>query len=537
MSLLASLPLKEDDFNTTPPAVQALVLAQREEILLLREQVSALQKEISALREQVSKNSKNSSLPPSSDPPSVEKPKRPSSGRKPGGQPGHQGGYRTLKPPDEVKEVISVKPSTCKKCSHELSGDDSTPLRHQVTDIPPLVAETIEYQLHTLLCSQCGTQTRAELPKDVPCSAFGPRICAMVAALSGQYHLSKRQIEEMLCDFFGVDIGLDTVHALEQGISEALKAPVAEVADAIQQQPVANVDETSWKEGDKKSWLWVVVTPIATLFLLRLSRGAQVAVELISETFSGIVGSDRWSGYSWINHPGILVYIPHPIQPGESFPVIVGGQVTLPGTYLATRETRLMTMIFLARGFAKEARLDDVKIIRVSDKGVTTPLSFDITQFVRSGVIESNPLLSKGDTIFVPISTSAKHIPPIQTPFVKSMNVNIIGEVRNGGIYQVSDKVTILDMMILAGGFTREANLERVVVIRGTGDEQKWIEFDFTVVRTEGRFDLMPELADGDTVFIPQRDLEPSLWRQVVSLARDATTIALLVTILIRGQR
>ena len=55
----------------------------------------------------------------------------------------------------------------------------------------------------------------------------------------------------------------------------------------------ANVDETSWQEGDKKSWLWVAVTPIATMFLLRLSRSTEVAKELICETFSGIVGSDR----------------------------------------------------------------------------------------------------------------------------------------------------------------------------------------------------------------------------------------------------
>ena len=87
MSLPTSLPLTEEDFNKTPPAVQALVLAQWEEILVLREQISALREQIAVLTEQVSKNSKNSSRPLSSDPPSVEKPKRPRSGRNRGGQP------------------------------------------------------------------------------------------------------------------------------------------------------------------------------------------------------------------------------------------------------------------------------------------------------------------------------------------------------------------------------------------------------------------------------------------------------------------
>jgi transposase len=122
----------------------------------------------------------------------------------------------------------------------------------------------------------------------------------MVAALSGQYHLSKRQIAELLSDFFGISIGLGSVQTLEQATSEALLPPVAEVHAAVKEQAVANVDETSWREGARKGWLWVMVTPLATLFLLRLSRWAQVAKELLGEAFKGVVGSDRWSGYNWI---------------------------------------------------------------------------------------------------------------------------------------------------------------------------------------------------------------------------------------------
>lgn len=85
-----------------------------------------------------------------------------------------------------------------------------------MTDIPHLVAETIEYQLHLLECPECRTKTSARLPQDVPSSAFGPHLIAMVAALSGQYYLSKRQIEGILSDFFGAHIRLGTVHALEK---------------------------------------------------------------------------------------------------------------------------------------------------------------------------------------------------------------------------------------------------------------------------------------------------------------------------------
>ena len=317
MSRPDSLPITSEDWNNTPPAVQVLVLA-------LWEEVSALRAEIVALREQVGRNSHNSSHPPSSDPPSVPLRIRPPSGRKRGGQPGHAGISRPLKPVEAVKTVIPIKPETCQRCGHALSGTDETPVRHQVTEIPPVVAETIEYKLHTLQCPACGIMTRAELPSDVPKGAFGPRAQAMVAALSGQYHLSKRQIEELLNDFFGLDLSLGTVHALEQGMSEALEEPVAEIAAAIKEQAVANVDETSWREGNRKGWLWVAVTPVATMFLLRLSRGAAIVRELLKETFSGVVGSDRWSAYSWIDPTQRQVCWAHLLRDFEAL-VLRGG--------------------------------------------------------------------------------------------------------------------------------------------------------------------------------------------------------------------
>ena len=305
-----------EDWQATPPAVQARVEvleaeseALRAENEALKAENEALQAEVQtlraeneALREHVGQNSTNSSRPPSTDPPGTPKPQRTPSGRRPGGQPGHEGVSRTLKPMEEVKEVIPVKPEKCHRCGHPLEGEDANPQRHQVTEIPPLVSETTEYQLHTLECPQCWERTCAELPEGVPAGAFGPRVQAMVAALSGQYHLSKRQIEELLGDFFGVEMGLGSVKALEEATSEVLKKPVEEAQETVKKQPVANVDETGWREGPQKGWLWVAVTGSVTVFLIRLSRGAKVAKELLGEAFGGIVGSDRWSGYNWVDN-------------------------------------------------------------------------------------------------------------------------------------------------------------------------------------------------------------------------------------------
>src|SRR5262245_19810149 len=80
------------------------------------ERLKKLELEVAQLRERLGQNSQNSSKPPSSDPPSVPRPNnRQPSGRKRGGQDGHQGCTRKLLPPEEVKTVIELRPTTCRQ--------------------------------------------------------------------------------------------------------------------------------------------------------------------------------------------------------------------------------------------------------------------------------------------------------------------------------------------------------------------------------------------------------------------------------------
>jgi transposase len=293
---LDQMPFSAEEWAQTPRAVQEVVVS-------LIAHVQALEAEIATLRERANCNSRNSSRPPSSDGPEVSrKPRqRAKNGRKRGGQKGHKGTTRRLVPVEQVKEVHDVKPDVCRRCGHELVGRDPEPYRHQVTEIPPVVAEVTEYRLHTLTCPECGTETRAELPAGVPQGAFGPRLQAMVSLLSGRYHLSKRDTTEVMADFFRADLSLGSVPALEQRTSEAISEPVEEAREYVQTQPVVNMDETGWREANRRAWLWVAATTLVTVFLIRLSRGGQVAREMLGETFQGIVGSDRWSAYNWLS--------------------------------------------------------------------------------------------------------------------------------------------------------------------------------------------------------------------------------------------
>jgi transposase len=284
--------LSHEVWERTPPEAQAYIRA-------LEARVATLEGMMQALQDQLNQTSRNSSRPPSSDPPHSERPRRPRSTRRRGGQPGHPGHTRTLVPVDKVDEVVGIKPEQCTHCQAPLSGDDPKPWRHQVIELPPIKPVVTEYQWHQLVCAACGVVSRAPWPEGVPSGTYGPRVQATVALCTGSYRLSKRTTQQVMEEVFGVPMSVGTISPLEHATTEALAAPVEEARTYVHEQEVAHLDETSWRQGSKRAWLWVAVTSLVTVFVVRLSRGGHVARELLGEAFSGILVTDRYRAYNW----------------------------------------------------------------------------------------------------------------------------------------------------------------------------------------------------------------------------------------------
>jgi transposase len=286
-----------EDWAATPASVRQWI-----EILLQR---------LADLEERVNQNSRNSSKPPSSDPPQTPpRPPRPPSGRPRGGQPGHAGHTRPLRPIDHVQKVVGLHPTTCRLCGTLLLGDDPQPQRHQGTERPRVEPQVVEYRRHTLTCVACGAATPADWPADMPTGSFGPRLQATTGYLSGRLGMSQRDIEETLDTLFHADLSLGSVPTQEGAVSAALVPPVTEAQTYVQQQPAANLDETGWHEQSQRAWLWVGATPLVAVFLVLATRGAQGAKQLLGNTFAGIVGSDRWSAYNGLKTTYLAGSIP-----------------------------------------------------------------------------------------------------------------------------------------------------------------------------------------------------------------------------------
>jgi transposase len=294
-------PFSQVVWEQIPAAVQAYIDALEGRVAALEAAVQRLEATVQHVTERLQQDLRTSSRPPSSDPPQAlgKRPRHEPSGRRPGGQPSHEGQIRMLIPVGEVHGVIPVKPERCRRCQYPLQGEDPQPQRHQVTELPPLKPVITEYQLHHLVCPRGGEATRAEVPTGVPTGEFGPRVQAITALCTGAYHLSKRTTQSVMADLFGVSVSLGTVAQLEQATAQALAAPIAEARAYVQAQPAAYLDEIGWREGQQRAWLWTAVTAWVTVLIVRLSRRAKVAQELVGEGFWGYLVTDRWSAYPW----------------------------------------------------------------------------------------------------------------------------------------------------------------------------------------------------------------------------------------------
>ena len=120
-----------------------------------------LGRQVGELKEAVarlSRNSANSSKPPSSDGPGVKREKKRKGGsgkRKPGGQKGREGHGRALLPAEETDRVREIFPDVCEACGKALDAGEceevGEPVGHRVFELPRVEPIETEYRRSQLL--------------------------------------------------------------------------------------------------------------------------------------------------------------------------------------------------------------------------------------------------------------------------------------------------------------------------------------------------------------------------------------------------
>lgn len=267
----------------------------------LLKRVQRLEREIAELNALVRRDSSNSNQPPSSDSPSqrAERPPGPPSGKKPGGQPGHQACQRALLPDEQVTRREHRAPRRCRRCAASLAdAEEIEPLRHQVVEIPKITPDVTEYVLARRRCAICETITTARLPIGTPRGMCGPRLMGLIALLTGAYHVSRRTTATLLGDVLGVKLSLGTVSNVESHVSNALAPAHAEALARVRQAKVKNLDATSWAQAGEPRSLWTFASRLATVFVITLGATTDVVRGLVGAV-RGTLVTDRGSQFGF----------------------------------------------------------------------------------------------------------------------------------------------------------------------------------------------------------------------------------------------
>jgi hypothetical protein len=232
--------------------------------------------------------------------------------KKAGRQVGAPGHSRQVSLP--VSATVIHAPETCVCCGQALAAAafiarTGLYVLEIVTDpVAGLRGLQVRHEKHLYgeIACQCGHVNRRE-PGRCPSDPWwtvgltewhlvGPRLVSLLVCLSHRMHLSRRRIQEFLCDWLGIELSTSTINQCLHEAGRAVEPLEAQLVEELQQATLAHADETSWKEWGRLLWLWVIITPTICLYFIGYRRKAILA-QVFGEGFVGWLMSDGYQVY------------------------------------------------------------------------------------------------------------------------------------------------------------------------------------------------------------------------------------------------
>jgi transposase len=324
----------------------ARLAAQAEQIAALETMVAELRGQLAAAERAGSRNSGNSSMPPSTDDIPGRKPpprkqrraaERAEKKRR-GKQPGSPGASMTWEVPDRTLDHYPHGPCAC---GLGLAGaeDLGVTRSYQQEEIPAAPAERVQHDLHVVRCA-CGRSHVAPRPAGVPDSALsaGPRLRALAVYLVVFQHVPVDRCRQLIADVTGAAVSDGFIHSCLAKAASLAADVVALIRALITASPVAGFDETTLRSGpagDKK-YVHGAFTELYSAFWLGARTLDSMEDAGILPGFTGIVVSDRYQNYfstRWEHIAGNQACLSHLLRdfedcaesyPGAVWPVQAG---------------------------------------------------------------------------------------------------------------------------------------------------------------------------------------------------------------------
>lgn len=269
---------------------------QKLEVIVARQEI-----EIQQMKEQLAKNSRNSSKPPSSDgfnKQTIPKSQRKKTGKRPGGQRGHEG--TTLQRSEKPDETVTLSPAVCSHCHESLATSNVVrTVKRQVIDIPQPRIITTEFIAEIKECPHCHTLTGADFPPQVAQGIqYGPYLRSLMIYFRGQNFIPTERLAEVFHDVFGLSISEATFINTTQRCGDLLADFETEVVERLVQVDVIHCDETGINVGGKLHWMHSVSNAWFTAYFPHAKRGKEAMDAIgILPRYQGTAIHDGWKSY------------------------------------------------------------------------------------------------------------------------------------------------------------------------------------------------------------------------------------------------
>lgn len=292
------------------------VEAQNVEIQSLKSENNDLRGRLSKYEDpQPPKNSGNSSVPPSKESMGDEIRRRTSSlreksGRKSGGQPGHEGNTRKMS--EQPDETENIQPNYCRECGRELSDIEGVEEYREecvgVRIIP--VVKRLRFLRKTCTCGCCN---RVEYTRRKNPVYLSSGIRALVVYLNIVMCMPYNRIKSFLHDVMRIDLSEGSIRNFIERAGDKADAICDRIASELVKSPVAGADESGFYINGKLNWAWILQNPRLTLTWIAKGRGAREMDDRFGQNAleNTVLTTDRHSAYFSMKVKGHQICIAH----------------------------------------------------------------------------------------------------------------------------------------------------------------------------------------------------------------------------------
>jgi len=270
--------------------------ALKQRIAALEEEVAQRQAALDRLQgrvEEAERAGKRQAAPFSKGPPQAN-PKRP--GRKAGHPPAHR-----PRPP-RVDQVLEAElPPVCPSCGGALTNHRVA--EQFVIDIPPVEPVVTQFNVHIADCAACGHRVQGRHPEQTSDALgaaavqLGPRVLGLAAELKHGMGVPYRKIERLFAVGYGLQVSPGGLARGGQRLARQGQPTYQRLIQVLRASAVVNADETSWKIGGEKAWLWVFTNQAVTVYVIDPTRAHEVAEQVLGAEFDGVLGCDCFPAY------------------------------------------------------------------------------------------------------------------------------------------------------------------------------------------------------------------------------------------------